>query len=155
MIRKANKNDIKGIISLLYQVHAVHSNGRPDIFKKGGIKYQDFEIESIINNENTPVFVYLNDQNVLLGYVFCEVVVTEENNSLHGRKTLYIDDLCVDENARGQHVGTALYDYVVDFAKSINADSITLNVWELNKGAKAFYEKCGLKPLKTVMEQIL
>ncbi len=155
MMRKANKNDIKGIISLLYQVHAVHSNGRPDIFKKGGIKYQDFEIESIINNENTPVFVFVNDENIVLGYSFCEVVVTNENTSLHARKSLYIDDLCVDEKARGQHIGAALYDYVVNFAKENNFDSITLNVWELNDGAKAFYEKCGLKPLKTVMEQIL
>ena len=30
---------------------------------------------------------------------------------------MYIDDLCVDETLRGQHVGKQLYDYVLAFAK--------------------------------------
>lgn len=155
MIRKANINDIGGIIKLLYQVHEVHSKGRPDIFISGGIKYTEDNIREILKNEETPIFVFVNGQNAVLGYAFCEIKETKGDTSLMDRKTLYIDDLCVDENARGQHIGTVLYNYVVDFAKSINADSITLNVWELNDGAKAFYEKCGLSPLKTVMEQIL
>ena len=155
MIRKANFNDIDGIISLLFQVHALHANGRPDIFKTGGIKYTNEDVKNIITNENTPIFVFLNDENDVLGYTFCEIKETKEDTSLHSRKTLYIDDLCVDKNARGQHVGTKLYDYTVDFAKSIDCDSITLNVWEFNEGARKFYEKCGMKPLKTVMEQIL
>ena len=99
--------------------------------------------------------MFLNDENAVLGYTFCEIQETKEDTSLHSRKTLYIDDLCVDKNARGQHVGTALYDYTVDFAKSISCDSITLNVWDFNEGARKFYEKCGMKPLKTIMEQIL
>ena len=155
MIRKANFNDIDGIISLLFQVHALHANGRPDIFKTGGIKYTNEDVKEIIANENAPIFVFLNDENDVLGYTFCEIKETKEDTSLHSRKTLYIDDLCVDKNARGQHVGTKLYDYTVDFAKSIDCDSITLNVWEFNEGARKFYEKCGMKPLKTVMEQIL
>ena len=155
MIRKANFNDIEGIVSLLFQVHALHANGRPDIFKTGGIKYTKEDVKEIIANENTPIFVFLNDENDVLGYTFCEIKETKEDTSLHSRKTLYIDDLCVDKNARGQHVGTKLYDYTVDFAKSIDCDSITLNVWEFNEGARKFYEKCGMKPLKTVMEQIL
>lgn len=155
MIRTANENDINSLISLLYQVHKVHADGRPDIFIPGGIKYTKENIKEILKNEKTPIFVFENEENAVLGYVFCEIKETKSDTSLVDRKTLYIDDLCVDENARGQRVGRALYDYVVNFAKSINANSITLNVWELNDGAKAFYEKCGLKPLKTVMEQIL
>lgn len=155
MIRHANINDISGIISLLYQVHAVHAKGRPDIFKTGGIKYTKENIETILEDENTPVFVLVNDENIVLGYAFCEIKVTSEDTSLHSRKTLYIDDLCVDENARGQHIGTKIYEYVVDYAKSINCNSITLNVWNFNESAKIFYEKRGMKPLKTVMEQIL
>ncbi len=155
MIRKATNSDINGIISLLYQVHAVHANGRPDIFKLGGIKYTKENIEEILKNENTPIFVLVNEENVVLGYSFCEIKETAEDTSVNRRKTLYIDDLCVDENARGQHIGTKIYEYVKDYAKSISCDSITLNVWEFNETAKIFYEKCGMKPLKTVMEQIL
>lgn len=155
MIRKAEKNDINGIISLLYQVHAVHAKGRPDIFKSGGIKYTKENIEELLKNENTPIFVLVNEENAVLGYCFCELKTTKEDTSLKKRKTLYIDDLCVDENIRGRHVGTKIYEYVVEYAKSISCDSITLNVWEFNDSAKKFYEKRGLKPLKTIMEQIL
>ena len=155
MIRPATKEDINGIIGLLYQVHAVHAKGRPDIFKTGGIKYTEENVKEILNNENTPVFVLTDEENTVLGYSFCEIKITEEDTSVNRRKTLYIDDLCVDENARGQHVGTKIYEYVVEYAKSIYCDSITLNVWDFNESAKIFYEKRGLKPLKTVMEQVL
>ena len=155
MIRPATKEDINGIISLLYQVHAVHAKGRPDIFKLGGIKYTEKDIEELLKNENTPIFVLTNEENTVLGYCFCEIKVTEEDTSVIARKTLYIDDLCVDENARGQHIGTKIYEYVVLYAKSIACDSITLNVWDFNENAKIFYNKRGMKPLKTVMEQIL
>lgn len=155
MIRPATKEDINGIISLLYQVHAVHAKGRPDIFKTGGIKYTEENVKEIISNENTLIFVLTNEENNVLGYAFCEIKITEEDTSVRGRKTLYIDDLCVDEDARGQHIGTKIYEYVVEYAKSIACDSITLNVWDFNESAKKFYEKRGLKPLKTVMEQVL
>jgi ribosomal protein S18 acetylase RimI-like enzyme len=61
----------------------------------------------------------------------------------------------VDENIRGQKIGKHLYDYVVDFAKSEGCYNVTLNVWSLNDGAMKFYEKCGMTPLKIVMEQKL
>ena len=68
---------------------------------------------------------------------------------------LYIDDICVDENARGKHIGKSLYDYVRDYALAIGCNNITLNVWEGNDSAKHFYNKCGLKPQKTTLEKIL
>ena len=155
MIRFAIEKDIPKIIDLLKQVCLVHHKGRPDIFKTGGIKYTKENVKEIINSENTPVFVLTDEENTVLGYSFCEIKITEEDTSVIARKTLYIDDLCVDENARGQHVGTKIYEYVVEYAKSISCDSITLNVWDFNESAKIFYEKRGLKPLKTVMEQVL
>ena len=155
MIRKADLNYIGGIISLLYQVHDVHADGRPDIFQKGGIKYNEKELAEVLKNENTPVYVFENEEGKILGHLFCEVQVTEENHSTKARKSLYIDDICIDKNARGMHIGTALYEYAVGLAKSMDCNSILLNVWELNSGAKKFYEKCGMKPLKTYMEQVL
>ena len=67
------------------------------------------------------------------------------------RKELYIDDLCVDESARGKGVATKLFHYVSDTAKAMGADFITLNVWQGNS-ALNFYEKMGMKPRKIVMD---
>ena len=70
-------------------------------------------------------------------------------------KTLYIDDLCVDETLRGQHIGRALYDAAVAYAKAHGCYNLTLNVWTGNEAARRFYESCGFKPRKTCMDYAL
>jgi ribosomal protein S18 acetylase RimI-like enzyme len=70
-------------------------------------------------------------------------------------KSLYIDDICVDEKARGKHVGKSLYEYVHDYARSIGCNNITLNVWEGNEPALRFYQNMGMKVRKTTMEVVL
>lgn len=153
-IRRAEERDIGRINDLLFQVAKVHSNGRPDIFKSGSKKYTDEELLEIIKNDSTPVFVADDDTGVC-GYAFCIYEITSDSNLLCDMKTLYIDDLCVDENMRGKHIGTLIYEYVLKQAKKNNAYRVTLNVWNFNSSAMHFYEKCGLSPLKTVMEKIL
>lgn len=70
-------------------------------------------------------------------------------------KTLYIDDLCVDEAFRGEHIGKSLYEYAIDYAKKHNYYNVTLNVWADNVNAVKFYKKVGLKIQKIGMEKIL
>lgn len=155
LIRRANKNDIYGINSLLRQVLTVHHTGRPDIFKPNAKKYTDSELLSIIEDDKKPIFVAANDSDEVLGYAFCVFVQHKNNNILTDIKTLYIDDLCVDESSRGEHIGKSLYDHVAEFAKSEGCYNLTLNVWSCNEGAIKFYEKCGLTPQKIGMEKIL
>ncbi|MBE6699498.1 MAG: GNAT family N-acetyltransferase [Ruminococcaceae bacterium] len=154
-IRRANERDIAGINALLYQVHRIHAEGRPDIFRLGNKKYNDEELCAIIANVTTPIFVAVDENETVLGYAFCIYEEVKNNPSLMDRKTVYIDDLCVDATRRGEHIGTALYDYVKEEAKREECSAVTLNVWCLNEGAMRFYEKCGMKPLKVVMEQEL
>ena len=155
IIRKAKEKDLNRINELLFQVAKIHADGRPDIFKTATKKYTDDELISIINNDLSPVFVAVDDSEYVLGYAFCIYQITQNSLLLQDRKTLYIDDICVDENARGGHIGKSLYDYVVAFAEQNGFDSITLNVWSLNGGAYKFYEKCGMTPLKITMEKRL
>ncbi len=155
MIRRAINEDIPGIMKLLVQVDMVHHNGRPDIFKGPATKYDEEELKEIIKDDTKPVFVYVDDKGNVLGHAFCIFMQIKENKILTDIKTLYIDDICVDENARGQHVGTKLFEYVSDFAKKNDFYNITLNVWECNPTALEFYRKMGLVPQKYGMEMIL
>ena len=154
-IRRAEARDIGRLNDLLYQVHAVHSKGRPDIFRVGNKKYTDGELRSILEEDTTPVFVAVNEEDTVLGYAFCIYEEHRGERSLMDRKTLYIDDLCVDETSRGQHIGRLLYEYVLEESRRNGCAAVTLNVWCLNEGAMRFYEKCGMTPLKIVMEQRL
>ena len=151
MIRRAEAKDIDAIKNLLEQVLLVHHNGRPDIFKPDSRKYKDDELVEIMKDDSSPIFV-AEIENTVKGYAFCIINEIKDNNILHDSKSIYIDDLCVDENARGTNIGKSLYEYVKEYAKSIGCSSITLNVWECNPGAKRFYEKMGMIPMKTVME---
>lgn len=152
IIRRAEAGDIAQISALLYQVHGVHANARPDIFVPGKKKYSNAELADIISNDNKPVFV-ADENGKILGYAFC-VFKTPSIPSMQPVKTLYIDDLCVDENCRGVGIGKKLFEFVKDFAKQSGCYNLTLNVWECNPGAKAFYESCGLSVMKTEMEHI-
>ena len=154
-IRKAEKKDIPAILELLCQVQQVHANGRPDIFKSGTKKYSEQEVMDIISNSNTPVFVYTDATDKAVGYVFCILVEQKDSGNLRAIKNFYIDDLCVEEKLRGQGIGKKLYEYAVGVAKELNCYHLTLNVWNLNESAVKFYEKLGMSPLKTTMEQIL
>ena len=154
-IRRAVKEDIQGINHLLNQVLMVHHNGRPDLFKSGTKKYTDEELSAIIEDDGKPIFVAVDDKQEVMGYAFCVFVQHLDNNILTDIKTLYIDDLCVDETKRGQHIGKNLYEFVVKFAKEEGCYNLTLNVWSCNESAMKFYEKCGLVPQKIGMEYIL
>ena len=153
MIRKAEKKDIPGIIDLLYQVDAVHNDIRPDLFKGNTSKYTELELEEILDDGDKPIFVY--DDGKILGHAFCQISEVKNHRLLQDAKTLYIDDICVDEHSRGRHIGKALYEYVYNYAKSIGCHNITLNVWEGNDSAYNFYKRMGMHIQKTGMETIL
>ena len=150
IIRPAEPRDLEAVNALLGQVLAVHHASRPDLFRPVGKKYTDEELLSIFDNPDTPVFVYEKEGRVL-GYAFC-VLQYQESGALMPIKTLYVDDLCVQDSVRGLHIGTALFDYVKAFAKKKGCHNITLHVWEGNPGARAFYEAQGMVPQYTSME---
>lgn len=150
-IRIAENRDIPAILELLRQVGQVHHDVRPDLFRDGAQKYDTPALEALLKDQNRPIFVAEAEGRVE-GYCFCIRKSTRDDPVLWNEEELYIDDLCVDEKSRGKGAAQALYRYAVDYARKIGCDSVTLNVWEGNDRARAFYEKQGLTPRKTMME---
>lgn len=154
-IREAVKKDIPKINNLLSQVLEIHAKIRPDIFISGTTKYAEEELENLIEGEETIIYVAVNEEDEVIGYAFCMLKEQPFSTNMVPFHSMYIDDLCVDQTARGLHVGQALFEYVKQEAKKRGCYEITLNVWEGNSSAKHFYEKMGLTPQKTQMEFIL
>ncbi|MBQ8923061.1 MAG: GNAT family N-acetyltransferase [Oscillospiraceae bacterium] len=154
-IRRAQPQDIPGILGLLVQVDMVHHNGRPDLFKGPATKYNAKELEAIIADDKTPVFVCVSDDGAVLGHAFCIHKQIIGDAVLTDVKTLYIDDICVSETARRMKIGSQLYEAVLAYARASGCYNVTLNVWSCNPGAQKFYESCGMKPQKIGMEVIL
>ena len=150
LIRRAEITDIPEILRLLVQVCNVHQDIRPDIFKRDGVKYTESNLQELLADESRPVWCAVED-GAFLGYCFCQWKEYQGSSVSTDRKELYIDDLCVDEAARGKGVATELFRYVTDIAKAAGANFITLNVWEGNS-ARSFYDKMGMTPRKTTLE---
>ena len=153
-IRFAKGQDVPGIIKLLRQVGRVHHEGRPDLFRSNAQKYGPSQVLDMLGKSDTPIFVAVEGEQVL-GYGFCIIEQFHQHSVMKDRTTLYVDDLCVLEECRGKHIGTAIYQKILEYAKWRGCYNVTLNVWSCNESAMKFYESLGLKPQKVGMEAIL
>ena len=155
MIRKAEERDIPRIMELLGQLLQIHADIRPDIFIPGTTKYTADELKELLKNKEQPIYIAANEADVCVGYAFCQLQEQPFSNNMVQFKSLFIDDLCVDQQARGQHIGESLFEYVKNEAKRMNCYEVTLNVWAGNASAEKFYEKMRMKAKERQMEYIL
>ena len=151
-IRRAEERDVPRILALLSQVLEIHAAIRPDFFVPGTTKYSPDELMAILANDDTPVFAAVDEADCVIGYAFCTLRCRPAKPYVRPARTLYIDDLCVDETRRGEHIGEALFRFVCDEARRRGCADVTLNVWEGNGAARAFYAAMGMKPRATTME---
>ena len=154
-VRRAKVEDIPRILELLVQVDMVHHNGRPDLFKGPATKYNADELKEILADDEKPVFVCVDDEGYVMGHAFCMFKQRFGHAVQTEIKTLYIDDICVDEACRGKGVGRTLYEAVKSFATREGCYNITLNVWTCNPGAMQFYKSMGMEEQKIGMEEII
>ena len=153
-IRFAKAQDVPGIIKLLQQVGKVHHVGRPDLFRENAQKYSSSQVLDMLGKQDNPIFVAVEEEKVL-GYGFCMMEQYRNHSVMNDRTTLYVDDLCVLEDCRGKHIGSAIYQKILEYAKYRGCYNVTLNVWSCNESAMKFYEAMGMQPQKIGMETIL
>ncbi len=154
-IRRAQEKDIPVLLGLLNQVLEIHAGIRPDIFIPGTTKYTENELSEMLKDDSKPVYVAADEDDRCVGYAFCQKREQPFSNNMVPFTSLFIDDLCVDQRARGRHVGEALFEHVKQEAKQMGCYEVTLNVWAGNTSAEKFYEKMGMKTKERQMEYIL
>lgn len=154
-IRTAEEKDAGAILRLLGQVLELHAAIRPDVFLPGTTKYTPEELNEIFHNGNRRSYVAEEADGTVVGYALCILGKQPFSNTMVPFTSLFIDDFCVDGAARGQGVGRQLFEHVKAEAKKLGCYEITLNVWEGNDDARAFYDRMGMRPKETQMELIL
>lgn len=150
-IRKAVIEDAPRIHKLLCDIARLHTEGNPDVFEGKSAKYDVTDVEKMISDGSSIILSALEEGNVI-GYLICKENVTEADGLRRYRRTLYIDDLCVDENARGIGAGKALFNEAKKLAFELGCSALDLNVWSFNKNAIAFYKKMGMTDVRRHME---
>ena len=151
LIRPAKKDDIDGLLALLHEVLEVHAKEYPKIFIPGTTKYSKEGLLLLIEEDDKTLILVAEEDGKVIGHAFLKIIDNPATRNTYASKVLYIDDICVDEAARGKHVAKTLFEEVRKYAKEEGFDRIELNVWEKNTVAKAFYESVSMKPLKTTM----
>ena len=135
-VRKSVEGDTDAVYRLLCVIADVHKKGRPDMFSDLVSKYTAEEVRARLSKDENGVFVAEINGSVV-GYIFCEII--KEGKGL----TLYIDDLCVEPEARRCGIATALMDHACAYGKEKGCQCLMLNVWEFNRSALDFYKKYG------------
>ena len=154
-IRPAAERDIPKLLELLTGICRLHQQGRPDLFRQVGTKYDAEALRPLLSDPSCPILVAADEEDAVRGYVFGQYQVHQGETALNDLTTLYIDDFCVDEACRGQGVGPRLYEAAEALAREHGCYNLTLDVWAFNESAERFYRKRGLKPQKIKMEAIL
>ena len=150
-IRAARPADYPTVGRLLLQIAQLHHELRPDIFRPASRKYNLKQYKALLRKKKSPILVAENPRGEVLGYAMCKIH-TWRNPVMVKRTGLWVDDLCVDESARGQGIGEALMEAVYDLAREKGIARIELNVWECNEGARRFYERLGFTAQRRGME---
>lgn len=154
-VRPAVESDVPALLELLDQVNALHHEGRPDLFARG-VKYRASQLADLLADESRLTLVAVDDEGTVLGHVMAEKrEVPEGEGCLVPLRTLYVDDLCVSDAARGHGAGTALMRACEDWARENGCHNVTLHAWTLNPGAIEFYERLGYRTRCLDMEVVL
>ena len=107
MIREACISDFNAITNLEKQVFHIHLNARPDMIKPEMPFNKDY-FESSLNDENIKIFVY-EENGEILGYCITKKWGYNNHHLFYDMTILDINDMCVDEKARGKNIGRQLF----------------------------------------------
>ncbi len=151
MVRLAKKEELERVNEIRRTVHAVHADGRPDIFKSGFPEKLSDYIYEIWSAENKEILV-AEREGVICGIACVQIVDKSETPFMNARKFYDVDELGVDANFRRQGVGTELIAFIRSDARRRGIHRIELNMWEFNEGALAFYEAVGFRTYRRYME---
>jgi len=150
MIREACASDFNAIFDLENQVFQMHLNARPDLIKPK-LPFNQCYFEECLNDEDKKIFVYEEDGNIL-GYCITQKLEYHGHHIYYDMKVLEINDMCVDENARGKNIGRQLVNRAKEHAREIGAVRLELTVWGFNRNARQFYEHIGMTERTIRME---
>lgn len=155
-IRRAVMGDYTGVSALMDELHRLHVEARPDVYRELQTRMSEKEYEQLLETDHRYLYVAeLPDQGEIVGYASAQLNVIQNVDLLKDRKMLYINEIIVGSKHRGHGTGKLLMQELIELGKEIQVDSVELTVSTFNTGAQAFYEQLGLAVRSSRMEYIL
>lgn len=150
-VRRTAKNDARLIAELAIKLFAQHSEYDSRRFAEvasveGAEKFYGRQIEA----EDAAILV-AEFENKIVGFAFLQYEAM--NYSALLVNAVWLHDLYIDEQVRGQSIGKALIEKSAEVARKLGADKLMLSVAAKNEIAKSFFERKGFK--ETMVEMML
>ena len=150
IIRPMAESDFTALKPLMRELHAVHSDARPDFYTVSDDPLDEAAFGYWFG-EDKHAFVAEQDGE-LLGFL-TGYIVRYAGRPLHQPMIhFYVDTLGVTASARRRGIGKALMQAAERVGKEAGADRMTLGVWAFNRGARDFYEDFGFVEREIRME---
>ena len=152
-IREAKKEDLKQITPILEQISKMHYENRPDIFRNKDMSVIEEEAKEIIESNERKMVVAIDNNSKIYGLLIYKIKEVKFHTNLKDYKSLWIEELGVEQNCRKTGIGKMLIDEAEKIAKLLNCKRIELNCWNFNENAINFYEHMGMKVQRKIMDK--
>ena len=137
------EKDIDRIVALLKVIANEHHKGRPDLFREGRKKYSAHEVRDILYEEDRAVFVAVDENDYVLGYLFSYIIDQRTASLLETLKHCILT-ICVSMKI-SEILESARSFPQCRFARECGCYNIELNVWSFNDRAIEFYKNRAWK----------
>ena len=140
--RFASEADFEAVNHLARQVHELHVQWHPDLFRSVQYPITREEFSTLLQEQR--LLLAQRDGAVIAYAVFA--VQRFDMPKLMPQKSLKLEEICVDEAYRRQGVAKALLYELMRLGKSAGCSDLRLTCDPHNTAGIAFYESLGLKP---------
>ena len=152
-IHQAVKDDVAAISKIFHQVSVLHYQNVEREFVLPKIEDEQKYIAKTIDNKDAVLFVAKENKNVL-GYLILYIQTYPQCFFTDTRKG-FIDSVGVDENHRGQGIGTMLLNAAETYLKENGIFVFETDVFVFNKGAEKLYNRFGFNDIKIYKKKVL
>jgi ribosomal protein S18 acetylase RimI-like enzyme len=101
------------------------------------------ELGEIVASPATDLFIVLDDSSTIVG------MATLATFRIPTAKRAWIEDVVVDESARGAGVGQALTEAMIDRARELGCATVDLTSRPSREAANRLYQRAGFHPRDT------
>lgn len=139
MIELARACDRADVNRLAKQVHAMHIEWRPDLYRMPEELFPEEQFMEMVKDRELYV-AKLN--GIVAGFALLRMRVSDGIGRVP-RKIMLIDQICVDESFRNHGIGSQMMEEIRVLAKVFGCTDLQLGVYPQNDAAVSFYQKCG------------
>ena len=132
LIEERDRGAVLDMMRVFYASPAVHTNGSEDIFAA--------DVDACVGESPfLEGYVFEQDEKIL-GYA----MLAKSFSTEFGKPCIWIEDLYIKEEYRGQGIGTRFFDFIEGKYENV---IFRLEVEEENERAVHVYKKCGYEVL--------